>query len=78
MTETLIVHPQTLNYYNYNTYGLLTRIKTGNKITSIHIGEPPRGGLGSGAEFEQSYIVDSAFLNYRYAYDNNLLLNNYN
>ena len=68
--------------YIYNDYGLLTHIQTGNKITTFYGGGYERnridelkpvgfdvlesieiGGL------EPAYRVDSAFLNYRYAYD---------
>ena len=66
-------------YYTYNTHGVLTRIRTGNKIKigtggpvtdEPHPGDIPgdRGEIENAEE--QSYIfVDSAILNYRYAYD---------
>ncbi|MCL2290414.1 MAG: FG-GAP-like repeat-containing protein [Bacteroidetes bacterium] len=57
--------------YTYNPHGLPTRIKTGNKISDIGIGieEPDFKGLPVGI-----YSVDSAILNYRYAYDTKALM----
>jgi len=52
--------------YTYNSHGLVTRIQTGNKITVF-------GGPGSELSgFDTSpvaYTIDSAILNYRYAYN---------
>ena len=62
-------------YYTYDTHGLLTRINTGNMIT-IGIIDPGDTAIidpGGGADLSGSTIgiigVDSAILNYRYAYD---------
>ena len=76
--------------YTYDTHGLLTRIKTGNKVPVVIGGG---GGVHSGgilpeglANFddnpnstnspitEPAYTVDSAFLNYRYAYNDRGLI----
>jgi len=57
--------------YTYNLHGLLTRIKTGNKVALSHGGNDEKGGVNKP---ELGYNVDSAFLNYRYAYDNKGLM----
>ena len=58
--------------YSYNENGLLTRINTGKKTTAI-IYDPGGGGDERGGETtgvnQLTYAVDSAILNYRYAYD---------
>ncbi|MCL2289663.1 MAG: hypothetical protein FWC34_03020 [Bacteroidetes bacterium] len=56
--------------YTYNTHGLLTRIKTGNKVHGFDIGidEPNYKNI------QYSYTVDSAILNYRYTYDDKGLM----
>jgi len=56
--------------YAYNAYGLLTRIQTGNKITSTPVGNDDRSPFIS----EPAYTVDSAILNYRYIYNNKGLM----
>jgi len=56
--------------YTYNPDGLITRIKTGNKITSIPVGNDDRSPFIS----EPAYTVDSAILNYRYVYNNKSLM----
>jgi len=53
--------------YEYNEYGLLTHIQTGNKYATL-------GHDRGGSEFilinaQLVYSLDSAILNYRYAYD---------
>ena len=58
--------------YEYNPYGLLTRIQTGKQHTSfsteVRVNE--RGGI----EEQLVSWLDSTILNYRYAYDNKGLL----
>jgi RHS repeat-associated protein len=59
--------------YEYNPYGLLTRIQTGKLHTSFYGGgeEPqPKGGIDT---LLVSWL-DSAILNYRYAYDDKGLM----
>jgi len=58
--------------YTYDNNGMLTRINTGNKITSINV--DPGGGSVRGDGFsilpnQLAYIVDSSILNYRYTYN---------
>ena len=55
--------------YTYNANGLLTRINTGNKKPEIIVVQD-KGKIPP----EASYTVDSAILNYRYAYDNKGLM----
>ena len=57
--------------YTYNSYGLLTRIKTGKKVSAINKPheEEPNGGELDLAIGTELYYVDSTFLNYRYGYD---------
>jgi len=65
----------TATQYSYNDFGLITRIKTGNKTyssqgdTTITIEEP-----NNVRDIISTYTVDSAFLNYRYGYDNKGLM----
>ncbi|MCL2291138.1 MAG: hypothetical protein FWC34_10655 [Bacteroidetes bacterium] len=58
--------------YTYNAHGLLTRIKTGNKVYGFDIGidEPNYKGI----PIAYPYTVDSAILNYRYAYNDKGLM----
>ena len=66
--------------YTYNTHGLLTRINTGNMITigTIDPGDTAIIGPGGTTGFSGGPIgiigVDSAILNYRYAYDDKGLM----
>jgi len=59
--------------YEYNPYGLLTRIKTGNKNASIIYQDTIyyEKGIDPGL----AYWVDSTILNYRYNYNNRGLMN---
>ena len=60
--------------YDYNPYGLLTRINTGKKNYSFFHGGggEAKGLIGGGAE--PGYWVDSTILNYRYAYNDKGLM----
>jgi len=58
--------------YTYNQYGLLTRIKTGNKITGNM--QDPGGNRELGVNPSLPYTVDSAILNYRYTYNDKGLM----
>ena len=60
--------------YTYNTYGLLTRIQAGNKVPILIGGGGGTTTLGGGPITEPAYTVDSAFLNYRYAYNDKGLM----
>ena len=61
--------------YEYNPYGLLTRIKTGKKNTSIIIHDTIYYDKGTGYGHDVGYTVDSTILNYRYNYNNRGLMN---
>ena len=51
--------------YTYKSYGLLTHIQTGKKRKLIGGGHNPKGSIE-----DEGFTVDSAFLNYRYGYNN--------